>query len=771
MDGRAKKLHRIVVLSALLFPTTLGFPSLSFGQEFDDDDFTTILPPEGFRGNQSPSATSPIGGGSPEANQGPSSTTENPLSKEKREKMARAGIEDISGSNFAEVIESFDFPNADITDVIKAISELTGKNFIIDPGISGKITIIAPTKITVAEAYKAFLSALAIRGLAVVPGDGFYKIRQATAAKKDGIDTYSGSYYPRADQFISRIIHLKHISAEKVNTALKNLVSSPAGEIIPYTDTNSVIITDYGSNIDRIQRVLSSLDVPGFEEQLEVMAVKFAKAKDIAELVSKIVNKGENRNQNPGGFVSGIPRTRGAQGSQGGAYFLVIPDDRTNSLIVSGNKAGIERIRKLLKQLDFRLNPEDQGGFYVYNVRFGDAEKISATLQSVIKDTTPKPNNPNPNPMISPISGVQMPTAEVFGGDVKITADKATNSLVVVSSKQDYETIKNLLAQIDSPRDQVFVEAIIMEMKASDAFSWKVGAFQFDKSGSGAKGGFNTFDGTSLGDLLNPASGSGAILPLGGGSDKVTITQPNGTSVTVPSLLGFINFLKTNSNANVLSTPQILALDNQEATIEVGDKVITGTQVSATAVGSIETPIFDDATIKLKIKPFISPKSNTIRMEIDSQVKQISTANTPPGLVSKSQPLATRRVTTNIVIPNGNTAVLGGLMKDDEVEKISKVPLLGDIPLLGWLFKSRQSERVKTNMLIFLTPKIIRNISDQKELLSRKVDQRLKYIKKAGGVDPYGETMEEVEQNMRSAQAPHEVQETAKPMDPVKASE
>ena len=371
MDGRAKKLHRIAVLTALMFPTALGIPSISYAQEFDEDDFSTILPPESFRGTPStaPNGATNNGNANPTGNAmgtAPGTSQDNPLGKDKREKMARSGIEDITGSNFSEVIESFDFPNADITDVIKAISELTGKNFIIDPGISGKITIIAPTKITVAEAYKAFLSALAIRGLAVVPGDGFYKIRQATAAKKDGIDTYSGSYYPRADQFISRIIHLKHISAEKVNTALKNLVSNPAGEIIPYADTNSVIITDYGSNIDRIQRVLSSLDVPGFEEQLEVMAVKFAKAKDIAELVSKIVNKGENRNQNPGGFVSGIPRSRSAQGSQGGAYFLVIPDDRTNSLIVSGNKAGIERIRKLLKQLDFRLNPEDQGGFYVY---------------------------------------------------------------------------------------------------------------------------------------------------------------------------------------------------------------------------------------------------------------------------------------------------------------------------------------------------------------------------------------------------------------------
>ena len=731
MDGN-KPLKLIITLSLLA--------SVSRAQIENDEDFALPV---------APTITSPTPGPTPSpSNEEAGKAVQNPLPQQKRNQMANAGIEDITSANFGESIESFDFPNADIADVVKAISELTGKNFIIDPQIRGKITIIAPTRITVAEAYKAFLSALAINGIAVVPSGGFYKIRPVKVAAKDGVETYSGAYYPSADQLITRIFHLKYISAEAVNRDLKSLFQSNNGEMNPFTGTNSLIVSDYGSNIDRIQRIINALDVPGFEEQLEVMAVKFAKAKDISELVNKILNKGENRNQPGGGFVAGMPRgSQGARGSQGGAYFMVIPDDRTNSLIVSGNKAGIDRIRKLLKQLDFRLNPEDGGGFYVYNVRHGDAEKIAQTLQGVIKDATPRAGQGGApvNPIISPIGGVQQPATEVFFGDVKVQADKSTNSLVIVASKPDYETMQTLLAQLDRPRDQVFVETVIMEMQASDALDWQVGGFQF-QGNNGVKAGFSTLDPQKLGDLLSPTGGSGAIIPFGS-SAPLQITQLNGQTVTVPSTIGFINFLKKNANANVLSTPQILALDNQEAMIEVGDKIVVRSSTQTTQFGSTVTPEFDDATISLKLTPSISTGTDSIRLSIDGSIKQASAAVTPSAFKDNTQPLATRKIKTFIVVPNQATAVLGGLMKDDNIEKISKVPLLGDIPILGWLFKSKSTQVVKSNLMIFLTPKIIRNVTDQKNLLSKKLEDRLKYIKKSGGVDPYGEVMDEMQKN------------------------
>ncbi|MFN7729435.1 MAG: type II secretion system secretin GspD [Bdellovibrio sp.] len=727
------------------------------------DDFvppppaSDFSPPSSDTGGGIPSAGSSAGG-APRA-----ADDTGLMGKRQKEKFAKAQIEDITNQNFPEVIDSFDYPNADITDVVKAISELTGKNFIIDPGVRGKITIIAPSKITVAEAYKAFLSALAINGYAVVPSGSFLKIRSARNAQRDGIDTYSGSYYPNSDQMITRIINLKHINAEAVNRDLR-ILTSKDGEMSIYPPTNSIILSDYGSNIERIMKIISQLDVAGFEDQLEVIPIKFAKAKDIAELVNKIVNKGENQGNNRGGtFSAGVPRfTRAAttSGAQGSAYFMVIPDERSNALVVTGNKAGIARIKKLLTQLDFRIKPEDAGGVYVYYVKNGDAEKISQTLSGIAKDAAPKPTSgAGGSPIISPISGVQSAQQEIFGGDVKITADKGTNAIVIVASKQDYEVVLNLLNKIDIPRDQVFVEAILMEMRIFDSSAWEIGYFRFDQSGSGGKIGYNGINeaSTLTTIITTPAGGSGAILGFGS-NDTVTLRPPGATtSTTISSLIGFVNFLKANGNANILSNPQVLAMDNQEAELEVGDRVITG--VKTTGAGTAGTtpttePIFEDATIKLKIKPFISPASSTVRMELSASVKQLSQARTPDGLRATSQPIATRSVKTMIVVPNKDTAVLGGLMKEDDNESTSKVPVLGDIPILGWLFKSRTTSREKTNLLMFLTPTIVRNQEDSRGVLGKKLDQRLDYIKSMGGRDPYGESVEQIQRPRAQSGSP-----------------
>ncbi len=750
-----KKTILSVTVSTFMAQTLIA--PFAYAQEEFGGDFTPPPPPD-FGGG---AATTPGSFGGSNSGAGANSKETGLLNKAQKDKFAKAAIEDITDANFPETIESFDFPNADIQDIVKAISELTGKNFIIDNGLRGKITIIAPSKITVAEAYKAFLSALAINGYAIVPQGKFLKIRSARNAQRDSIETYSGTYYPNSDQMITRIIHLKHIQAEAVNRDLR-ILSSKDGEMSVYPPTNSIILSDYGSNIDRVMKIINQLDVPGFEDQMEVIPVKYAKAKDIAELIDKIVNKGQGNSNNRTGFTAGVPRfprpSTGTQGSTGSAYYMVIPDDRTNSLIVVGNKAGIARIKKLLGQLDFRIRPEDAGGVYVYYVRNGDAKKIAATLQGVAKDAAPKPATAGGAiggpPILSPTGGVQAPQ-EIFGGDVKIQADEGTNSLVVVASKQDYEVVLSLLRKIDIPRDQVYVEAVIMEMKATDAMDYQIGYFKFDSSG--AKSGFNGFSGNTLSGLLTPTGGAGTILGFGSG-DKVTIQAPNSTGSTTPttisSLLGFINFLKTNQNANILSTPQLLALDAQEALIEVGDKVVTGSSAQGGANGAnpVVTPTFEDATIQLKIKPFISPTTNTIRMELKSNIKQLSVAKTPAAFEQTTQPLATRKLETNIVVRNGDTAVLGGLMKEDDVEKISKVPLLGDIPILGWLFKSRSATKEKTNMLIFLTPKIVRSPNDADQLLGEKIGQRQEYIKSIGGRDPYGFKVDEIQK--RRAQKP-----------------
>lgn len=717
-------------------------------------------PPPDFGGSNSggPSGFAPRGGSN--SNSG---DTANILNKTEKDRLAKAPIEDINSKNFPETIESFDFPNVEITDLIKAIGELTGKNFIIDPGVRGKITITAPTKITVAEAYKAFLSALAINGFTVVPSGSFLKVKSARNAQRDNIETYSGAYYPNADQMITRIIHLKHISASQVNRDLR-ILPSKDGEMNIYEPTNSIIISDYGSNIDRVMKIISQLDVPGFEEQLEVIPVKYAKSKDLADLVDKIVNKGNKpQGSAPGTFTAGVPRfsrSAGATSQQGASFFMAIPDDRTNSIIVVGNKSGIVRIKKLISQLDFKIRAEESGGVYVYNVKYGDAEKIAQTLQGVAKDATPKPATGGS--LLSPIgAGGQMQAQqEIFGGDVKITADKTTNSLVVTASKQDYDVVLSILSKLDAPRDQVFVEAIIMEMSVNDGNSWGIGYYQYGDSGYG-KVGFNGL--SNINDFLSPTGGSGAVIGFGQGK-TVEVTDPiSKQTLKIPSLLGFINFLKTAKKANILSTPQLMTLDNQEGELEVGDKVVVGENVQnvGTSGTTVRTPQFEDATIKLAIKPFISPASNQIRMEIKQQVAQLSTASTPKAFQDSTQPLAKRSLKTVINVNNGDTVVLGGLMKEQDQESVTKVPLLGDIPIIGWLFKSRTIVKDKTNMVVFLTPKIVRNTAEANAIVSKKLDERVDFVKAQGGVDPYGAKLEEVR---RKAEAPSEAPAVTEPI-------
>ncbi len=706
--------------------------------------------------------------GSPKSSGGPANQGFNSIKKRKRSmKFADANPEDITNQNFPELIDSFDFPNADIADVIKAISELTGKNFIVDPAVRGKITIIAPTRVTVAEAYKAFLSALAIAGYTVVPSGRFLKIKNARQAQTDG-EIYSGPYTPNTDQMITRIIQLKYIQAADVNKFLRTLVSKE-GNFITYEPTNTLILSDYGSNISRVQQIIDQIDVSSFDEQLSVIPIRFAKAKDIAELIEKIINKGEGGGKS-GTFRSGIPRfRRNSKTSSSGsasAFSLVIPDERTNTIIVVGNKAGIKKIKKLVAQLDFEIRPEDAGGVYVYYVKHGEAKSIADTLNGVAKNTgTGRPGSSGnskdddnsarrtrtttPQPTSSDSAGA------LFGGEVKLVADEQTNSLIISASRQDYEVVLNLLSKVDIPRDQVFVEAIIMEMEVNDSLNYGISILGLDKESNGV-GRVGFADQSTISNLLNVAGSTGAVLGFATGDD-VTITGPDGGETTVKSLLGFINFLKTVTNTNILSTPQILALDNEEAEIEVGDRIPVArnseTGTNGTTANNIQ---FEDATIKLKIKPFISPDRETVRMNIDQQVKQLANRTiTATNLAGDAVSTTTRSVKSNVVVRNGDTVVIGGLMKDNESPTVRKVPLLGDIPILGWLFKTKTIQVQKQNLLVFLTPRIIRTRSDARKITDRKVRERLQFIKdNYGGKDAHGRKVEEIRKaNLRNPAA------------------
>jgi general secretion pathway protein D len=741
---------------------------------FDDDDFEG--PPPAFNGsnngankpktfgdtvgNQPPAAPDTSGAGNSASNgssyKGGKTLAPQPKRNRKEapnllahrpKNMVDAIDKDITDENFPDLIDSFDYPNAEITDIVKAISELTGKNFIVDPQIHGKITIIAPTRITVAEAYKAFLSALAINSLTVVPSGKFLKVKLAQNAQRDNLDTYSGNYSPSTDVMITRIMQLRYIQAKDVFNSLGPILQSRLGEMRPYEPTNTLIISDYGSNIERIMKILRQLDVPGFEEQLEVIRVRYAKAGDLAKLVDQIINKGKGGNNQNGGFNAGIPRFApiGSNQTQGSdAYSLVIPDDRTNSLIAVGNTQGIEKIRKLVARLDFKLNPSDAGGVFVYYVRFGDAEKMATTLSGLAQSTgAAAASAPQPNAFLQGVANPTAQKAPIFSSDVKIASDKITNSLVITASKQDYEVIEGILKKLDIPRDQVYVEGILMELDVSQSHTWGISYYNLAGDTYAGRQGFVS---TDVKSVLNPANDSGAVLGFGGGG-QVTVPDPGGGSpIKIPSLVGFINFLASTTHVNILSTPQIMALDNEEAIIEVGENVAIGQTQSSTS-GTVSTGAQrEDVTIKLDIKPHISPASNRMRLEIDQQVKGIAAAPAEASqLISTNVAISKRNTKTNVMVHDGDTIVLGGLMKENHEEIVTKIPLLGDIPILGWLFKGKKTKDAKINLLMFLTPHIVRSKEDSTQLLEKKIADRVKFIEKnVSGKDAQGEYIDSV---------------------------
>jgi len=684
--------------------------------------------------------------------------------------MANAQIEDITNENYPDLIESFDYPNAEITDIAKAISQLTGKNFIIDPGVRGKISIIAPTQISVAEAYKAFLSALAINGFTVVPSGKFLKIKSARNAQRDSIETYSGQYYPNADLMITRIIHLKHISAEEVNKRLR-ILPSKDGEMTPYEPTNSLIISDYGANIERIMKIINDLDKPGFEEQLAVVQIRYSKSKDLADLINQIINKDTSKGGGASGapgFGAGVPRFRSRGGSAAGGtpeeLSLVASDDRTNAIIVVGNNAGIQKVRDLVKKLDYKLDPSEAGGVFVYYVKYGEAEKIVATLQGLASGSSAPSSAPSspggfgaPNKLATPLA-----TQAIFGGDVKFTFDKNTNSIVTTASKQDYETVQSLLAKLDIPRDQVFIEGIIMEMNDQKQRDWNPTVYAFDSGTNGVgRSGFSRAG--TLTSIIHPENDQGTILGFGSGSVTMNIA---GQSVVVPSLMAFIQAIQTNLESNILSTPKIMALDNEESTIEVGDEIPVSTNSTLAANGvAQQSTTREKATVKLVMTPFIRPDSDAVRLKItELSVRQPTTVQAVSAtLAATNVSIAERTIKTNIVVNNGDTAVLGGLIRDEEDVDETKVPILGDIPVLGWLFKSSRVNKRKINLTVFLTPKIIRtnNPATGHDLLNAQVNERVDWIKKNfSGRDPYGKKVDSLPRGMAST----ELQETDEPI-------
>lgn len=612
-----------------------------------------------------------------------------------------------------EIVESFDFPDTDIMEITRHMQKLTGINLILDKDVKGKVSIIAPTPITVGDAWKAYLAALNMAGYSLVKSGAFYKVINAREIRYTPTKIYTGNYTPDTENYVMRVISLKHVSAAEIARNFRPFMSR-YGRIIDIKQTNTIIIADTGSNINRLAKMVKFLDVPGHEDSLQIVRVKNSSAQEIAKLLDNIL-KG---NTSSGGAASNrqgtaTPRFNpgGGSGETTSSISKIIAEPRTNSIIAMANAEGAKQLKDLIAKLDVKLVSSSSNRVHVYYLNYGDSEELSKTLQSIVTGATQtRTSTTGTTATRFSASGSAAPTNPIFSAEVKITSDKNNNALVVTASPTDWLTLKDVISRLDIPRDQVYVEGLILEANIS-----KLRAFGVEYAGAYGNGNIQRAGLTNQGssDILNLLT-TGVPTALGGFFAGVGIgptrtikagTGSNSSTVTVNAVNAFIKAIASHTSTNVLATPQILALDNTEATFEVGEtSPIQNSTVSSGGVQSFSTTQ-QEAKLSLKITPQINKVTRFVKLKINQKIDDF--IDTGTTTTSGGRPTTTRSAITEVMVRDRDTVAMGGLLRDRETISNNKVPILGDIPVLGWLFKNRSRSLTKVNLLFFMTPKII----------------------------------------------------------------
>ena len=568
----------------------------------------------------------------------------------------------------------FNFRDVDINVFIQLISELTQKNFVVDPAVKGRITVISPTKFSLEEAYLVFESVLEVHGFATVPSGTVTKIVPSVHARSKSIPTLQEAEgLPTSDMVVTRIIPLEHSSPNEVQRILTPLVSKTS-VVIAHEQAGILIITDVLSNINRLMEIVQAIDVPMAGEEIAIIPLRYASVESISRSLGQV-------------FIQSAAAAKGSRP----VNVRIIPYERTNSLIVFAPKSQIERLRTLLEELDTEVSHGD-GKIHVYHLQHANAEELLKVLTSLpTKQAGASPNPERPAGQAVPLST-----------DLKITADPATNTLIITAPREEYLVLEEVIKKLDTPRRMVYLEALIMEVSVDKNF--KIGAEWgglgnfHDKTGTLGSG-FSDGGFTMIRGLEQGVYGMAAGATLGAIKRGIEIG-----GIYFPNLGAVLRAFQKDSDINIIATPQILTTDNKEATITVGENVPYITSKNSSQTGSTQDYTnyeYKDIGTTLKITPQIN-QANLLRLDIGVEVTRLkSEAGVATPTTYK------RSATTTVVVHNQEIIVIGGMIGQDTTSGDYKVPGLGDIPLLGWLFKSHEDTRRRTNMFIFITPHIV----------------------------------------------------------------
>ncbi len=572
---------------------------------------------------------------------------------------------------------SIDFDNVDIHLFIKYISEVTGQNFVVDKAVQGNVTILSPTKISAQEAYRVFESVLEVHGFTAVETGSIVKILPSARARSQNVEMLQeGLSASPGDKVVTQLVPLRHTSPEELKKILTPLVSQ-SSVIIAHGPSGMLIITETLSNIQKLLGIIKALDVQSREEDIAVIPLKNGSAEALGKIFTTIYQR------------DGSQKKAGEEGLAGGTI-KVVPYDRVNGLIVMANARDMARIRSLIATLDSEMK-RPEGNIHVYYLQNATAVELAKVLTTL----------PEKQPSEEPSKG--KPTA--ISKDVRILADEETNALIITAEKDEYAVLEDVIKKLDIPRRMVYLEALILEVDADKTFDvgvqWAAGgAFS---AGTGAL--VSGFAGAAGFDMLTGINSEDPKLPSGFslGVLKQGIKIGN---VTFPNIAAILRAYKTDSDINIISTPQILTTDNKKAEISVGENVPYITSRNTTAGNQDYTQYeYKDVATKLSIVPHIN-QAGSLRLEIATEVVRIKERSGDTPTTFK------RTASTTVVLSDKDTVVIGGIIGHDSSENEWKIPLLGDIPVLGWLFKTHTTTSAKTNMFIFITPRIVRNPSE-----------------------------------------------------------
>ena len=570
------------------------------------------------------------------------------------------------------------FDSVDIQDFTKVVSQAVGKNFIIPPSLKGKITIISPKPIPKRELFNLYVAALDGLGYQVVEYKDYVKIVRNREAPRES-STVKAGRIDGGDKILTYIIIPNHLQVNSLQSLVRNLLS-PVGKISIVRDSNAIVITDKEKNIHRVETVIRRLDRAPMKMEIVSFEIKNGKVGDVEKILKALLDKT---------FAFDIARSVPLPGRD---YYHFAIDKRTNTLFVVGTKKVIEEIKSLLPDIDKPLNVED-GNIHIIRLNYAFAEDMAKILNKLFRGTSKRSMG--------------------LTGEVKIVADKSSNALIVLSSPSDFKVVKEVINSIDIKRPQVFVEVQIVEMSMDKLLQLGV-EWKFLSRGS-----LVPFGGSLYGNLPlqegYPSASPGLLLGIAKWREGM------------PDIGLLLNAYAKEGGVNVIATPQILTLDNEEAEINIS-KVIpysTGMKYDANNNPVISYD-YKDVGITLKITPHITA-SGEVRLKIYEKVEDVvgyANADQTAPITSK------REAKTTVDVQDGQTLVIGGLIKNKKLTTVERVPVLGNIPIIGNLFRKTGHQIEKTNLLVFITPKVVRNKEEENALTIEKANLYRENIRK-----------------------------------------